>query len=85
MDFIVKLMQINIGETKVNVVINIGFGGMCSLTLIVAKLLGLFPFSWWWTVAPILIAYAVTFAMIVTSIIGLMAVGFDPVGDDDSE
>lgn len=46
------------------IAVKVGFGGIATLILLVAKLLGFFPYSWWWVAAPISIAYAVTFLLI---------------------
>lgn len=46
------------------IAVKIGAGGIATLMLLAAKLVGLFPYSWWWVVAPLLAAYAVTFIII---------------------
>lgn len=60
MNFYIKYKGVKV----VNIAVKVGFGGIATLILLVAKLAGLFPFSWWWVAAPILIAYAVTFVII---------------------
>lgn len=51
----------------------IGVGGTLTIILTLAKLFGLFPFSWWIVAAPVLIGYAVTFLLILTAAVALSA------------
>ena len=55
----------------------IGAGGTLTIILALAKIFGHFPYSWWWVAAPLLIAYIVSFALVITAIFTAAAVGYD--------
>ena len=63
----------------------IGTGGILTIILTLAKLAGLFPYSWWIVVAPICIAYAITLMYIAGLVVGLMMVGYDTENSSDDE
>ena len=46
----------------------IGAGGVCSILLLLAKLAGMFPYSWWWILVPYLISLVFSIILIATAV-----------------
>lgn len=47
----------------------LGFSGILTLILVVAKLIGYFPYSWWWVFAPIIITWGLAIVLVIFVVI----------------